>query len=780
MNYSLCSCVPWILVTFLSCSSAGNLLMPITSYAQNSDLSTGLFAHWDFENITGSTVTDISGHGLEGALQGQPVSVTGVEGQGQALQFDGVDDAIVIADHELLSPSQMTVAVWIKPTQPAGTILQKGSSSSLQYRLYTSWNGSLNVQFQNENHEAITMLLGKVTPDQWQHAAVTWDNTVLRAFIDGIEVATQPYAGTSINNSTVPLKVGANRWDTYRFTGKLDDLRLYDRVLTPTEIAELGQRGTAENPPPAPPNHSPIAEDDHATTQANTSIILNVLANDSDMDGDSLVITEVSAGPNGSVTISSNRVSYTPTTSFTGTDTFTYTIEDGQGGTATGLVTLTVQQSDDPHGDMTLGKFVNSSVPSSGDGSISAPFKTIQEALNLVQAGETISIAPGSYVETLTTRQDGQVDARITLKATIPGTVVVNHVGRVLDVTQPYYTVDGLIFDGGFGGKDIVRVRTQGDFLEFRNNVVRNGARDGIDLGTNLTSGLPTDFLNGVIIEGCKIHHLLWHDGIRKDAHGIVAGGVRQFVVRDSEVYIVSGDALQLQDGGWDEVLVENANFWNRPLPNAIAGFPAGVQPGENAIDTKQDNRIPYRGRLTIRGGNFHGWHSDLITNASAINLKERVEVLIDGASVYNNDIGFRLRGRSGDNGAYVTVQNTVLFNNQRAVRYEDQIKNLHLYNNTWGLGNGQAFQSAGGTGSGFEVLNNLFISDSFPGEATAASNLAVEAREVQSSTTHDYHLRDGSLAIDSGIVVEGVDHDKDGMARTLPYDVGAYEFGEE
>ncbi len=776
MNYSLYPCVPLILVTVLSCSSIGNLLITTVSHAQNLALNTELIAHWDFENITSSTVRDVSGHGLEGVLQGQPVAVTSVEGQGKALQFDGVDDAIVIADHESLNPQQITVAVWLKQTGPNGTILQKGSSSSLHYRFYTSWKG-LNIQFKNKNHETITVTFGKIAPNQWQHAAVTWDNAVIRAYIDGVEVATQPYTGTGINNSTIPLKVGTNRWDTHPFAGELDDLRLYARALTSTEIAELGQRGTDEN---TPPNHPPIAMDDDATTQANTSIILHVLANDHDVDGDSLTITNVSAGNNGTGTISRNQVSYTPATSFTGTDTFTYTIEDGRGGTATGVVTLTVQQVDGPTDDETTGKFVDGSVSSSGDGSISAPFKTIQEALNLVQAGETLIIAPGEYAETLRTSQSGQPGARITVMAADPGTVIINYVGRVLDVTLPYYTFGGLIFDGGFGDKDIVRVRTQGDFLEFRNNVVRNGARDGIDLGTNLASGLPTDFLDGVIIEGCEIHHLLWHDGIRKDAHGIVAGGVRQFVVRDSEVYIVSGDALQLQDGGWDEVLVENATFWNRPLPNAIAGFPAGIQPGENAIDTKQDNRIPYRGRLTIRGGNFHGWHSDLIGNASAINLKERVEVLIDGASVYNNDIGFRLRGRSGDNGAYVTVQNTVLFNNQRAVRYEDQIKNLHLHNNTWGLDNVRAFQSAGGTGTGFEVENNLFISDSIPGEATAASNLAVEEREVKNPTTHDYHLREGSLAIDSGIVVEGVDHDKDGTARTLPYDVGAYEFSKE
>ncbi|MEO7761557.1 MAG: cadherin-like domain-containing protein, partial [Casimicrobiaceae bacterium] len=69
---------------------------------------------------------------------------------------------------------------------------------------------------------------------------------------------------------------------------------------------------------------------------------LNVLANDSDPDGDPLTITTVGAPAHGSASIAGNRISYTPTSGFVGTDTFTYAISDGHGGTASATVTITV------------------------------------------------------------------------------------------------------------------------------------------------------------------------------------------------------------------------------------------------------------------------------------------------------------------------------------------------------------------------------------------------------------------------------------------------------
>ena len=81
-----------------------------------------------------------------------------------------------------------------------------------------------------------------------------------------------------------------------------------------------------------------------------------MLANDNDADGDTLSVDSVTQPANGSVNINTDdTVTYTPHASYTGSDTFTYTVSDGRGGTATGSVTITIDGSlNPPTGLMTV------------------------------------------------------------------------------------------------------------------------------------------------------------------------------------------------------------------------------------------------------------------------------------------------------------------------------------------------------------------------------------------------------------------------------------------
>ncbi|AKK25925.1 tandem-95 repeat protein [Mycobacterium sp. EPa45] len=94
--------------------------------------------------------------------------------------------------------------------------------------------------------------------------------------------------------------------------------------------------------PSLPVNHAPAAGNDAATTKENVPVSISVLANDSDADGDTLTITGTATPSHGSVTHSDTGVTYTPNTGYHGADGFTYTISDGNGGTATATVNITV------------------------------------------------------------------------------------------------------------------------------------------------------------------------------------------------------------------------------------------------------------------------------------------------------------------------------------------------------------------------------------------------------------------------------------------------------
>src|SRR5690606_553076 len=88
------------------------------------------------------------------------------------------------------------------------------------------------------------------------------------------------------------------------------------------------------------PNQPPVAVDDTVVVNPVGATIIDVLANDSDPDGDPLSIVSVTAPSSGSATIIGNMVTYTAAVPFPGTATFDYTISDGQGGTATATVTV--------------------------------------------------------------------------------------------------------------------------------------------------------------------------------------------------------------------------------------------------------------------------------------------------------------------------------------------------------------------------------------------------------------------------------------------------------
>lgn len=91
-------------------------------------------------------------------------------------------------------------------------------------------------------------------------------------------------------------------------------------------------------------NHPPVAAGDQATTSTNTPVTIQVLANDSDPDEDSITVTGVTQGAKGSVTSNPDgTVTYTPNNGFAGQDSFTYTIADCAGASSTASVNVQVE-----------------------------------------------------------------------------------------------------------------------------------------------------------------------------------------------------------------------------------------------------------------------------------------------------------------------------------------------------------------------------------------------------------------------------------------------------
>jgi uncharacterized protein (TIGR03382 family) len=146
-----------------------------------------------------------------------------------------------------------------------------------------------------------------------------------------ITAATQPANGTVTFTATSISFTPATG-----FTGTtMFEYTITDGVDTDTAIVTVTVRAPQQTVPDAVDDSFTVAQDSGATA-------LNVLANDSDRDGDALTITAVTQPANGTVTFTGANVSFTPAARFMGTTTFTYTISDGRGGTDTATVTVTV------------------------------------------------------------------------------------------------------------------------------------------------------------------------------------------------------------------------------------------------------------------------------------------------------------------------------------------------------------------------------------------------------------------------------------------------------
>jgi subtilisin family serine protease len=119
------------------------------------------------------------------------------------------------------------------------------------------------------------------------------------------------------------------------------------------DLLYMGFLNDGGDPPPGE-NAPPVATDDTDETGAGTAVSVDVLANDSDADGDALSVASATNGANGATVVNpDNTVTYLPAAGFSGSDTFSYAVTDGQA-SDTGTVTITVNAAPPPDGTFSL------------------------------------------------------------------------------------------------------------------------------------------------------------------------------------------------------------------------------------------------------------------------------------------------------------------------------------------------------------------------------------------------------------------------------------------
>jgi hypothetical protein len=222
---------------------------PISTSPANPTPAPGLVGHWTFDETTGSSASDSSGNSNTGTLVNGPIRSAGY--RGRALSFDGVNDYVTIPNSPSIQLTQdITLAGWIYPTMfnPPGYnsgIMYKGGKQygcCLQpaYALGVSPHGYLIFSI-GDNSTYFILYGPKLSLNTWTHVAAIRQGTSMKLYVNGVEVASTSTRLSGLVDSTAALMIGksAGGWGGKLFNGKLDEVRVYQRGLTPSELRSL-------------------------------------------------------------------------------------------------------------------------------------------------------------------------------------------------------------------------------------------------------------------------------------------------------------------------------------------------------------------------------------------------------------------------------------------------------------------------------------------------------------------------------------------------------------
>jgi hypothetical protein len=210
----------------------------------------------------------------------------------QAFRFDGTNDFVVISDSPVLSPhvgatGAMTVEAWFRmdeyPRFDTGTgqtrraLVAKGTPGEWEYALYVRTNG--NVAFSVWNPAGTGYAEPEGIPaslHEWHHLAGTLKKgEFARVYLDGVLVAEEASFVGDTADGVSPLYIG-RRGDGQYFNGWVDEVALYDRVLSDAEITAIYAAGSAGICTSSPP--SIVAQPLSQTVAVGTNVTLSVVA----------------------------------------------------------------------------------------------------------------------------------------------------------------------------------------------------------------------------------------------------------------------------------------------------------------------------------------------------------------------------------------------------------------------------------------------------------------------------------------------------------------------
>ncbi len=331
---------------------------------------------------------------------------------------------------------------------------------------------------------------------------------------------------TNISAGTV--KNNGNGTVTYSVDGDFNGTATFDYTIMDiggaTDTATVTVTVAAQN-------DAPRAEDDEASTSEDNDVTISVLDNDTDPEGDTLSIDSVTEPSHGTAVISGTDIVFSPDDNYNGTDSFSYTVSDGHGGTDTAEVTVTISSVNDAP---TIAKYPDEEEDWTMDEDTPKPFSFVVSDVETASESLIITInsldkdvianpgivlstnEEGQKVITVTPQenQNGVVPVEFTvsdgaLSTKVTWNITILAVNDAPDITTPSITTPE---DTPYPGR-VTATDVEGDELVFSAGMAPNHGsvtvnEDGTFTYTPNANYVGEDIF-GVYVTDCKTEHNL-------------------------------------------------------------------------------------------------------------------------------------------------------------------------------------------------------------------------------------------------------------------------------
>jgi hypothetical protein len=458
--------------------------------------------------------------------------------------------------------------------------------------------------------------------------------------------------------------------------------------------------------------------------------------------------------------------------------------------------------------------YVSSSGNNTNNGSLAAPFKTIQYAVNKVVAGDIIYVMTGTYNEKVAFSKSGSSGNYITLSALSGHTPVVDgntatvlspsgREGLISIIDQSFIKIIGFeIRDfSGSGGNTPVGIYIEGQAhnIEIRNNKVHDINGTGGAHGIATFGVSSADAAHDLIFDGNEVYncHLYWSEAF------VINGNVRNFQVINNSVH--DCDNIGYDFIGYEGECSSCTGATGTNVDRARDGY-VGYNIAYN-IDTK-DN-LAYGGERSAAGFYVDGGDNIIFEGnishdcnlglelASEHYGKATSNITVRNNIFYKNHVlGISTGGYSSGTGAgggqatNCVITNNTLYNNNNSTRSEDQwgaeilLQNRNInntYQNNIVIANNYLRVDIGSLNSGIVWHNNLF-NGSNGADVPAGGNSIFGNPGFENPASANFNLTSTSDAIDKGYassatVIGTLDFNKSIRVGGSAVDIGAIEY---